>query len=71
MMGLTSPVNRFWLSIFIGWLCKVLIMRFDADSYRKATPGFLGLVLGDVTMMVFWLCIDGWQGRTNHALMPS
>ncbi len=72
LMGITSPVNRFWLSIFIGWGCKVLIMRFGgSDTYRKVTPGFLGLVLGDVTMMVFWLLIDGWQGRTNHGLMPA
>ncbi len=72
LMGISSPVNRFWLSIFLGWLCKVVIMRFGGtDTYRKVTPGFLGLVLGDVTMMVFWLLIDGWQGRTNHGLMPG
>ena len=72
LMGTTSPVNRFWLSIFLGWGCKVLIMRFGgSDTYRKVTPAVLGLVLGDVTMMVFWLLIDGWQGRTNHGLMPG
>jgi hypothetical protein len=34
-------------------------------------PTFLGLTLGDVTMMLFWLCIDGSQGRTYHQLMPD
>jgi hypothetical protein len=62
----------FWFSIFLGWLCKGLIMRFGGiDTYRKVTPAFLGLVLGDVSMMLFWLAIDGWQGRTGHQLMPG
>jgi hypothetical protein len=50
----------------------VLITRFGGiDSYRKATPAFLGLALGDVTMILFWLAIDGWQGRTGHQLLPG
>jgi hypothetical protein len=61
-----------WFSIFLGWLAKVLITRFGGNStYRALIPGFLGLVLGDVTMMLFWLCIDGWQGRTGHFLLPQ
>ncbi len=59
-------------SIFLGWLAKTLIMKFGGTpAYRAALPGFLGLALGDVTMMVFWVIIDGWQGRTGHFLMPS
>jgi hypothetical protein len=42
-----------------------------SDAYRRIIPGFLGLALGDVTMMLFWLAIDGWQGRTLHQLIPS
>jgi hypothetical protein len=62
----------FWFSIFLGWLAKTLIMRFGgAQSYRKMTPAFLGLAFGDVAMMLFWLAIDGWQGRMNHALLPQ
>jgi hypothetical protein len=72
VMCLSYPMYMFWFSIFLGWLCKGLIMRFGGiDTYRKATPAFLGLVLGDVSMMLFWLAIDGWQGRTGHQLMPG
>lgn len=46
-------------------------LRAGADTYRRATPAFLGLVLDGVTMMVFWLLIDCWQGRTNHGLLPG
>jgi hypothetical protein len=34
-------------------------------------PLFLGLGSGDVAMMLFWLLIDGWQGRVGHKLMPG
>lgn len=72
LIAQTYPGTMFWFSIFLGWLAKTLIMRFGgADSYRKMTPAFLGLALGDVVMMLFWLAIDGWQGRMNHGLMPQ
>ncbi len=66
------PSAIFWTSIFVGWGCKVLIRRFGGqDAYRKLLPLFLGLILGDVTMMLFWLGIDGWQGRSMHQLLPG
>ncbi len=72
LMGLSYPVSRLWFSIFLGWACKCLIMRFGgADSYRKLTPAFLGLILGEVVMILFWLLIDGWQGRTSHQLLAG
>jgi hypothetical protein len=72
LMCLTFPIKMFWFSIFLGWLCKVLITRFGGnETYRKTTPAFLGLALGDVTMMLFWLLIDGLQGRVGHQLMPG
>ncbi|MDF2439343.1 MAG: hypothetical protein JWN98_327 [Abditibacteriota bacterium] len=72
LMGLTYPMHLLWFSTFAGWLCKIWITRYGGvDTYRKATPFFLGLVLGDVAMMLLWLCIDGWQGRVHHQLMPG
>lgn len=72
MMALTYSGATFWCSIFLGWLCKVLITRFGGtDTYRKMLPAFLGLALGDVTMILIWLVVDGWQGRTQHLLLPG
>jgi len=72
LMSLTYPMNMLWFSIFIGWLCKALITKFGgSDAYRKTTPIFLGLVLGDVVMMLVWLAVDGWYARTYHQLMPG
>ena len=72
LMCITYPMQKIWFSILLGWMCKSLVTRFGGtDSYRKAIPGFLGLALGDVAMMLFWLAIDGWQGRMNHFLVPA
>jgi hypothetical protein len=71
LMCVPFAMYSMWFSIFLGWLCKVLITRFGgADTYRKMTPTFLGLALGHITMVVLWVIIDAWQGRTGHALLP-
>ncbi len=72
LMSLTWPGAALWSSIFIGWAIKTLILRFGGpDTYRKATPFFLGLALGDVASVFLWLVIDGWQGHSHHTLMPD
>ncbi len=72
LMSLTWAMHQVWFSILMGWACKVLITRFGGnDTYRKTTPFFLGLILGDITMMLFWMGIDGWQDRRGHHLTPD
>jgi hypothetical protein len=72
LISQSYPIGQIWFSIFLGWMAKVTVTRFGgSDTYRKTTPLFLGLALGDVAMMLFWLIIDGWQGRIGHKLMPG
>ena len=48
-------INRVWVSIFIGWLLKILILRYGGGRvYRQVTPFFLGLIVGDVISLIFW-----------------
>jgi hypothetical protein len=71
VMCVPFAMHSMWLSIFLGWMSKILISRFGGtESYRKTIPLFLGLALGDIAMIIFWVLIDGWQGRTGHALLP-
>ncbi|MFC1453444.1 DUF6785 family protein, partial [Verrucomicrobiota bacterium] len=47
-----------WASIFVGWLAKVLLVRYGGSRlYRNAKPFFLGLILGEVTAAVFWCVV--------------
>ncbi|MDF2440804.1 MAG: hypothetical protein JWN98_1788 [Abditibacteriota bacterium] len=72
LVSQTYPMHTLWFSILIGWSCKVALTRYGGhETYRKTTPLFLGLALGDISMMLFWIAIDGWQGRTGHQLMPG
>ena len=71
-VAISLPMHVFWLSAFIGWATKTLVTRFAGmDAARKLNAFFLGLIFGDVAMMLFWLAIDGWQGRTGHLIMPG
>lgn len=55
MLG-TFPAAHLWFSIMIGWLCKVLILRFGgARMYLNAKPFFLGLIVGESAAAGFWL----------------
>jgi len=61
-------VRRAVASIFIGWLLKILILRYGgARLFRQVTPFFLGLIVGDVIALIFWglapaaLILCGWQ----------
>jgi hypothetical protein len=72
IMCAPAAMYSMWFSIFLGWLIKSLITKYGGtDAYRKVMPFFLGLITGEVTMILFWLVIDGWQGRTGHQLMPG
>lgn len=71
VMAISWAMHNLWLSAFLGWTAKSLITRYGGhSSYRAAMPFFLGLALGDIASMLFWLLIDGWQGRTGHILIP-
>ena len=69
--AVSYPMFVFWPSIFLAWACKSLVVRFaGVDSARRLNAFFLGLIVGDVTSMLFWIVIDGWQGHLGHNLMP-
>jgi hypothetical protein len=72
LVALTFSMDVLWTSIFVGWLCKALVLKFGGhETYKKATPFFMGVAIGDLTMMLFWLCVDGWLGHVSHQLMPG
>jgi len=61
-----------WFSIFLGWLAKVLIVRFGGiNLYRQARLFFIGLIVGETSAAAFWLCISVIRlmlGMEYHAI---
>ena len=51
----TYTMNIFWLSFFISWAIKWLILRQGGlKAHRQATPFFFGLILGEFIMGSLW-----------------
>ena len=64
-------MHELWFSIFLAWLCKVLIQRFGGIKvYRNALPFFLGLVLGDVVNSVVWIIL-GYMTGVGYQITPN
>jgi len=50
------PLERYWLSIFLGWLLKAGILRWAGyQLWRKLRPGAFGLILGICFVLTFWI----------------
>jgi len=68
-MGPSWPMIQLWFSILVGWLTKVLILRYGGmRGFVRARPFFLGLVLGEFTVAGLWLLIDALTGVKDHRI---
>ena len=67
--GSSWGIEQMFLSIFIGWLMKSLLLRHGGlRVYRNARPFFLGLILGEYTMGGIWLIVGLIVKRGYHIL---
>ncbi|MCS7179899.1 MAG: hypothetical protein NZ891_00890, partial [bacterium] len=56
-----------WFSVFIGWLSKVLILKYLGTSvFKKARSFYLGLILGQIVCVVIWFLIDVIVGTRGN-----
>ena len=54
----TWAMNHFWLSIFVSWLAKAIILRHGGlKVHRQVIPFFLGVILGDFVAGGLWSII--------------
>lgn len=48
-------MDQLWMAVFVGWLIKVLLLRYGgAKAYKPAIPFFMGLIMGEFMMGSFW-----------------
>jgi hypothetical protein len=58
LMSTTWYVQVGFFSIFVGWLCKVLILRLGgARLFQQAKPLFVGIIFGEALASGVWLMI--------------
>jgi hypothetical protein len=59
LMAPSYVICEIWFSVMIGWLIKLLLLRFGgASAYRGAREVFIGLVFGEAGAAAFWLIIS-------------
>ena len=55
----TWYIQLAWFSLFLGWLAKVVILRYGgARMYQQARPVFVGLIFGEGLAAGFWLLVS-------------
>ncbi len=58
------PIDRYWLSILIGWLAKVSVVRFAGyKAFSGYRPAAFGLILGICFILTVWLVV--------HMIVPG
>jgi hypothetical protein len=55
IMGNEWNMRYMWFSIFMAWSMKWVILKFGGlKAHRKAVPLFIGITVGDATMIAIW-----------------
>lgn len=65
----TSAMQILWFGFFIGWLCNTMVLRYGGMSlFGEVRRLFIGLIVGDITMAIFWLIIGMFTPISYHVL---
>jgi hypothetical protein len=54
----THTMTAFFIPFFFSWMTKELLLRYGgAAAFRRATPFFVGLIVGDIFIQACWTLI--------------
>ena len=60
----TWPIHRMWFSYFLGWVFKLLILKFGGQrTYLAWRRFFIGLIIGEALAVIFWTIVQGYTGH--------
>jgi hypothetical protein len=58
VMGDSWASMQLWFSLFLGWLFKLLTIRYTGlRGYLVVRPLFMGVIMGDILGAVFWIAV--------------
>jgi hypothetical protein len=65
----TYFINVAWFSLLIGWLLKVLIVRFGGSHlYTTVRPIFVGVIFGEALAAALWMIVTLAMVSAGHAV---
>jgi hypothetical protein len=71
LMSSTFYAHVSWFSILLGWLCKVMIVKYGGASlFQKAKPFFVGMIFGEAVAAGLWLIITLILAQTGYDYHP-
>jgi hypothetical protein len=57
------PLTQMWFSYFLGWIFKLLLVRFGGQrQFIRWRPFFVGLIVGEALATLVWLFIKYFWG---------
>jgi hypothetical protein len=66
----SSAMRILWFSFFVGWTFNSLVLRYGGvNAFKEVRRLFVGLVVGDMVMAVFWMIV-GLTGPLNYHVLP-
>jgi len=69
MIGPIWMMKSLWFSVFLAWLIKSSILRYGGPgTYRRLRPLFLGLIIGQFTIVNLWLIVDAIADKVGHRI---
>jgi hypothetical protein len=69
--GNTFIMDVIWFQFVVGWLLKVITLRYGGiRAYRAALPFFVGLILGDYVIASVWTLIGVATGTPMYRVFP-
>jgi hypothetical protein len=67
IVSMTWHAQIAWFSIFIGWLCKVLIVKYGGPRmFQAARPFFIGIIFGEALAAGFWLLVTMYLAHAGY-----
>ena len=52
------PIDRYWLSVLLGWAVKVVVLRYGGFSlFQRMKPFAYGMIVGGPTTLTFWVLL--------------
>jgi uncharacterized protein DUF6785/uncharacterized protein DUF6784 len=67
----TSTMVWLWCPTLLGWLIKVLVLRYGGiQMFRRGIPFFIGLILGDYVISCLWALLGLYLEIPTYRAFP-
>jgi hypothetical protein len=67
----TSTMTYFWFPVLLGWIFKVVALRYGGlRLYRTTLPFFYGLIVGDYAVSGLIAFVSMLSGHTTYRTFP-